>query len=368
VSKLPIPPNEKARLQALDSYNVLNTLSEAEYDRITELASIICETPISLISLVDEKRQWFKSKVGLDVTETSRDLAFCQHAIMDTARFDVEDASLDERFRDNDLVTGDPNIRFYSGQPLIDPNGYALGTICVIDRKPRVLNDTQKRALKILADETIALIVERRQKHELQYFEKLFEVSNDLICIAGTDGYFKKINGAFTRVLGWSEEYILNTSSFDFVHPDDHELTQRELGKISAGEPGISFLQRIRTKSGSYRTIQWSGVPEGLTGNIFGVGRDITEEQIKEQQLAVSESKLRAFFDNSQGFMCTHDLEGKFLSVNNAGAAVLGYTRDEIMQMTLFDIVPPERRPFMEAYLEKMQIDGRASGPMSTLA
>ena len=205
VSNYPIPHNEKERRKALDSYDLLNTLSEAEYDRLTELASIICEVPIALISLVDEKRQWFKSKVGLDVNETSRDLAFCQYAIMGTERFDVYDAALDDRFKENDLVTGDPNIRFYSGQPLIDPDCFALGTICVIDRKPRVLTDAQKRALEILAREAISLITERKQKHDLQYFEKLFQFSNDLICIAGTDGFFKKVNGAFSKILGWDE-------------------------------------------------------------------------------------------------------------------------------------------------------------------
>jgi PAS domain S-box-containing protein len=367
VSNYPIPHNEKQRLKALDSYNLLNSLSEAEYDRLTELASIICKVPIALISLIDEKRQWFKSKVGLAINETSRDLAFCQYAIMGAERFDVNDALLDDRFKDNDLVTGDPHIRFYSGQPLIDPDGFALGTICVIDRKPRVLTDAQKRALQILAQEAISLITERKQKHDLQYFEKLFQFSNDLICIAGTDGFFKKINGAFSKILGWDEDYILNTSSFEFVHPDDHELTKTELGKMASGVPEISFLQRIRTKSGGYRTIDWSGTPEGTTGNIFGVGRDITEEKNKEEQLAISEGKLRDFFDNSQGFMCTHDMGGKFLSINNSGADVLGYTKEEILEMSLFDIVPQARHPYIYEYLQTIRINGKASGQMTTL-
>jgi PAS domain S-box-containing protein len=367
VNKYPIPKNEKQRLEALDSYNVLNSLSEAEYDRLTKLASIICEAPIALISLVDETRQWFKSKVGLDVSETSRDLAFCQYAIMGAERFDIPDTALDERFHDNELVTGNPHIRFYSGQPLIDPEGFALGTICVIDRKPRTLTDTQKMALEILAEETIALIVARKQRRDLQYFEKLFQFSNDLICIAGADGYFKKINGAFSKILGWDDDFILNTLSFDFVHPDDHELTKTELAKMVAGMPEISFLQRIRTKEGAYRTIQWSGTPDETTGHIFGVGRDITEDREKELQLAAGEAKLRACFDNSQGFMCTHDLFGNFLSVNNAGAAELGYSREEVLNMSLFDIVLPERHPYIVDYLEKIKRTGKASGSMATL-
>ena len=367
LSKYPVPVNEKERLLALENYGILNSLSEDEYDRITELASLICDVPISLVSLVDEKRQWFKSKVGLKVNETSRDLAFCQYAIMGTERFDVEDAMLDERFKENALVTGDPNIRFYSGQPLIDPNGYALGTLCVIDSKPRVLSPKQQRALKILADEVMALITERRQKEEFRYFEKLFQFSNDLICIVGTDGYFKKINSAFSKILGWNEEYILNTSCYEFVHPDDHEITRTELRKVGSGVQDTTFLQRLLTKNGEYRTIQWMGTPESITGNIFGIGRDITEEREKEQQLAVNERKLRAFFENSQGFMCTHDLEGNFISVNNASVYVLGYSIEEMLHMSLYDIVPESRHTFIKAYLEKIKETGKASGQMATL-
>ncbi|MBE9661354.1 PAS domain S-box protein [Mucilaginibacter myungsuensis] len=344
----------------------MDSLTEAEYDRITELASIICDVPITLISLIDEKRQWFKSKVGLDVSETPRDIAFCQHAIMGNERFVVEDATKDDRFKNNPLVTGAPDIRFYSGQPLIDPNGYALGTLCVIDRKPRVLTDKQNRALELLAKEAIALIVERRQKEEMQYFDKLFQTSNDLICIAGSDGYFKKINHAFTRVLGWSEEYILNTNSLEFVHPDDREHTRIELEKLSRGIVEVSVDQRLRTKDGDYRTIQWAGIPEGDTGNVFAVGRDITEEKAREQQLSVSEQKLRAFFENSQGFMCTHDLRGNFISVNMAGTGILGYTPEEIVQMSLYDIVPKQRHEFVDAYLKEVKAKGRSSGQMLT--
>ena len=150
-STLPIPANEKERLKALHGYEILNSLTEFEFDRITELASIICNVPISLVSLVDENRQWFKSAVGLDVKETPRELAFCQYAIMDDVLFEVNDAAADDRFKDNELVTGDPNIRFYAGFPLVDPNGYGLGTLCVIDRIPRTLNKKQKRALELLA-------------------------------------------------------------------------------------------------------------------------------------------------------------------------------------------------------------------------
>ena len=363
----PLPPNETERLRALRNYEILDTAYEAQFDRITELASLVCDVPISLVSLIDEDRQWFKSSVGLEAKETSRNLAFCAHTIMGGTLFEVNDATADERFRDNALVTGDPNIRFYAGYPLIDPHGFALGSLCVIDRNPKVLNAKQKRILQLLAKEVTALIVERRLKEELRTFEKLFELSNDLIFVGGLDGYFKKINPAFTRLLGWDREYLLNTPSFEFYHPDDIGNTKKELEKLSAGEGTVNFLQRFKTKDGDYKTIQWTTTPEPGTGNIFGIGRDVSDIKLKEQQLAVSEQKLRVFFENSQGLMCTHGLDGKFLSVNSAGAAILGYTLKEIMKLGLFDIVPATRHYLLKNYLAEIKTTGKAKGQMVTL-
>src|ERR1700761_6295994 len=132
VANLPVPLNETERLKALDSYNILDSLDEKEYDRITELAAIICDVPIALVSFIDEERQWYKSSIGLDVKEVPREHTFCQYAIMDTKPLEVEDATKDERFWGNEMVTGDAHIRFYASFPLIDDAGYVLGTLCVI--------------------------------------------------------------------------------------------------------------------------------------------------------------------------------------------------------------------------------------------
>ncbi len=268
-----IPPNERERLRALESYEILNSLREDEFDRITELATLLCGTPISLITLLDEKRQWFKSKVGVDIDETPRELAFCQYTIMQNELFEVEDATQDERFKDNEFVTGPPDIRFYAGFPLTDASGYNLGTICVIDRKPRNLTASQKKALALLAKEVIALIRERRQKQELQHFESLFKLSPDLICIAGLDGYFRKINPAFQQLLGIDKQQLLNTSFYDFVHPDDLPAAIREIAHIEAGKQVLNFVARIRSASLGYRSIAWAASPEKGTGNLFAVGR-----------------------------------------------------------------------------------------------
>ena len=149
--KIAEPKNELKRRESLASYAILDTDPEPSFDDLTHLASFICKTPIALIALVDEHRQWFKSRVGLSAEETSRDIAFCSHAILQSEMFVVPDATQDARFRDNPLVGGDPHIRFYAGVPLINEEGFALGTLCVIDKQPRTLTDAETAALKALS-------------------------------------------------------------------------------------------------------------------------------------------------------------------------------------------------------------------------
>jgi len=165
--KAPVPGTEKKRLKVLWQYEVLDTVPEEVFDDLTELAARICEAPIALITLVDEKRQWFKSKVGITVKETSRDISFCGHAINQADLFIVPDATLDKRFSHNPLVSAEPKIRFYAGAPLVTPDGHALGTLCVIDKVPRELTTDQRQALRVLARHVMTQLELRRHSNEL---------------------------------------------------------------------------------------------------------------------------------------------------------------------------------------------------------
>ena len=160
--------NETHRLNTLRLYRILDTASEKAFDDLTHLASTICGTPISLVSVVDEKRQWSKSHKGLAATETPRDQAFCAHAIQHDEIMVVEDTHQDKRFYKNPLVTEDPKIRFYAGAPLQVANGARLGTLCVIDRVPRTLSDTQMVALKTLRDAVVTQLELRRAVNDLK--------------------------------------------------------------------------------------------------------------------------------------------------------------------------------------------------------
>ncbi len=170
---------ENDRLKSLKSYSIIDTLPEIDYDNITTIAAGICDTPISLITLVDKDRQWFKSHHGLNVSETPRDFAFCAHAINNPdALFEIHDSRKDERFHDNPLVTGDPNVIFYAGAPLTGEDGLPLGTLCVIDNKPKYLSESQKTSLKSLSNQVTRLLELRKNKIELEESVKTIQQTN----------------------------------------------------------------------------------------------------------------------------------------------------------------------------------------------
>ncbi|MCE2495690.1 MAG: GAF domain-containing protein [Flavobacteriales bacterium] len=181
MNKPPIPVNEIERLDSIERLAIMDTSPEQEYDDIVQLASLLAGTPISLISLVDADRQWFKAKVGVDESETDRDIAFCAHAILSSGPMIIENLMEDRRFVDNPLVLNDPNVRFYAGFPLITSEGHALGTLCVLDREPRALIETQIFGLKTLADQVLRNFELRRSAIEIRKNAELIGKQRDVL-------------------------------------------------------------------------------------------------------------------------------------------------------------------------------------------
>ena len=212
--KAPIPDNEAQRLAALKEYRILDTAAERPYDDITTLAAYLCRVPIAMISLVDESRQWFKSKLGLNEQETPRDVAFCAHAILQTEPLIVRDALKDMRFADSALVTRSPHIRFYAGFPLSSPEGFALGTLCAIDRKPRQLSAEQKAAMQALARQVMALLELRRVSARMAEVLDKVKTLHGLLPICAWCKRIRDDHGYWKQV----EAYVHEHTGADFTH------------------------------------------------------------------------------------------------------------------------------------------------------
>ena len=227
--KAPIPDNEAERLAALREYRILDTAAEKTYDDITALAAYLCNVPIAMISLVDESRQWFKSKLGLNECETPRDVAFCAHAILQTEPLIVRDALKDMRFSDSALVTRSPHIRFYAGFPLASPEGCAVGSLCAIDRRPRQLTAEQKGAMQALARQVMALLELRRVSAQMAEALEKVKTLQGLLPICAWCKRIRDDKGYWNQV----EAYIHTHTGTDFTHgicPDCYEKQRPKKG------------------------------------------------------------------------------------------------------------------------------------------
>ncbi len=355
MSKLnfPIPANEKQRLEILKQYNILDTLPEKQFDDLTKLASIICETPITLISLIDKDRQWFKSKIGLDVAETEREASFCQYAIMDDQIFEVENSLLDERFVNNPLVTGDPNIRFYAGAPLKTKDGFNIGTLCAIDTKPKKLTDSQKLALQILANEVVANLELRKERNIIesekrmaidsnQLLNAFLENSPSIITIKDIHGSYLYANSSALAAFGKSAEDVLGRNAFSIF---SKEIAEKIL------DDDLDIIRQRHTVINEYTLVE--GVREKhfvrhmfpLINNknlVYGVGsisNDVTESKRLEKEIKLSNDRFTSLFYNSPiSIIITDAYTSEFIMVNNTFLQTFGYTQEEIIGKKVDDI------------------------------
>jgi GAF domain-containing protein len=205
--KVPRPTQEAERLAALRQYNILDTPAEQAYDDITALAAYICDAPIAIVNLVDGERQWFKSTVGFDLSETSREVAFCAYTVLDRETMVVNDALADERFANNEFVTCVPGIRFYAGVPLVTPTGFSIGTLCVVDHRPRELTEFQQKTLEALARQAVAQLELRRVSSQLAEALDHIKLMEGLIPICSYCKGIRNDHGYWSTVETFIEEY-----------------------------------------------------------------------------------------------------------------------------------------------------------------
>ena len=369
----PTPADEPARLRALADYDILDTPPETAFDDLARLAALVCATPIALVSFVDASRQWSKARVGHDVPETPRALAFCAHAVAGHGLLEVPDARQDPRFADNPLVTADPPIRFYAGAPLATAGGHALGTLCVIDREPRRLTAPQRTELATLARQVMTQLELRRQNRRLQeiiaesrqtaralrveraYLERLFESAPEAIVVLDAEDRVVRANPEFTRMFGYAHDECVGRPINALIVPprlrdEGWSLTRQ----VAAGNQVATETVRHR-KDGSPVHVSILGTPVALDGGqvgVYGIYRDVTERRRSEEALRASEAFARAVMDHMLEGLVIVDEANVIISVNRATEGTYGYRRDELLGQHLGMLLPGPMAD-MDAFLRE---------------
>jgi len=354
--QLPLPENETSRLGALWSYRVLDTSPDERFDDLARLATYVCGTPIGLLGFIDADRQWFKSRIGWDVSELPREVSFCTHTILQTDLVIVSDTLNDKRFTRSHLVT-QAGVRFYAGAPLLTPEGYALGTLSVMDYVPRALTQDQTRILCALARQVMAHLEDQRDlrsnpgREACERYRRFFESSVVGFYRTTLDGQVLDCNPAFVRIMGYaSREELLACHALEFYFsPSERQdfLEQcRSLGSLT------NFASRLRRKDGSSVWVLENVEPvlaqDGAPAMIEGTLVDISQQKFAEaahnqvqQALEDSETRYRRLFETAKDGILILDFKtGQIADVNPFLIEMLGYTHGEFVGKKLWEIGP----------------------------
>lgn len=329
----PPPTNETERLKALADYQLLDTPEESAYDAFTQLAREITGSSISTISLVDEHRQWFKSRSGLGVRETSRDVAFCSHVVATGMDVIVPDATQDERFADNPLVAGDPNIRFYAGVPLTTPQGYAIGTLCVMDERPHEITPDQLKALRALAMALMNVLEGRRR------FLTLFDSAHiDVFTIDPQDATILFASRGACARLGYSIGELVGMPVFDIMPGVDAHAVRELIVRGRRNEEIVREAELLRRDGTSYPVeLRIDITSENGEERVLVIAFDLTQRKAQQREIALLLGAINVAgdvilvytVDEANGLTLTY--------VNGAFSLQTGYTRDEAIGRALED-------------------------------
>ena len=357
-----IPVTEAERLEALKALHLVDTPPEIALDEITTLASQICGVPISLISIIDENRQWFKSKVGLEIQETSRDISFCAHAVYDSKTLIIEDALLDERFQKNPVVTGAPNIRFYAGAPLTLSSGHSIGALCVIDRVPRKLTAQQIAALEILSRQVVLNFEKNKLARELiiqkNFFSSIVKVLPELISYVDSQCNPIFRNEAFLKWFPITTSDLHKVSLEQIFGSENLSHMKPYMDQVLQGKPQ-DFEIKIKVgppTSPTEKIIRATYLPDldtdGTVRGFFSVISDITEVRANEkkaiyqtqiletafQESRINEQIFRSYFENAAIGMIKLDSNLNFLDANPAYLKMIEFNLAELKNKNLVDV------------------------------
>lgn len=393
--------HEADLLAKLHSLNLLDTPADPAFDHITQFAARILRVPIALVSLIDADRQCFKSSVGIEARETPRTMAFCAHTILETEPMIIQDATLDDRFSNNPLVTGSPHIRFYAGVPICTLESFAIGTLCIIDVKPRILSHEERETLIDLAA-LVSREIQQKEKlilsqHHLintaaemdARFQVMFERAAVGIALVAPDGGWLRVNATLCNIIGYSHEELSRLTFQDITHPDDLTKDLHHLQRLVAGEiDSYQMEKRYKHKDGSIiwvslsvtKQIKLNGeldyfvsIIENIQArkeaesSLAALRRDLehkveertmelrkTNEMLSfsmkqqvlfEEKLLRRESELSAVLENANDAYVCIDHAGVVSAWNRCAQETFGWTSEEAIGQRIDElIIPPEMR------------------------
>lgn len=355
------PAAEAERLRALRDLAVLDTDAEQDFDDLAFIAARVAGAPLALVSLVDEHRQWFKARIGVAVAETPRDLGFCTHTIAASGVFVVHDSTTDPRFAHHPMVLGPPFVRSYAGAPLETRDGHRIGTLCVLDQRPRRFSAAQVAGLEALARQVMRQLELRQLSRALRsandeltaasarlhavssQLDAFFTTSLELLGLGGIDGYFRLLNPAWTQTLGWPLDQLYARPWFDLVHPEDAPSARAMWRRGVPSSAGVRVTNRCRHRDGTYRWLAWSINLAGTT--VVTAARDVTLERGLRESLRATVQLQRAILDATRYAIIQAGPDGVIHTFNRGAEALLGYrARDVVGVATASSLRLPDER------------------------
>ena len=343
---------EARRLAVLRSYGILDTPDEEAYDRFTRLAARLFDVSMVTISLIDENRQWFKSRVGLSICGSARDISFCTHVVDIKEPLIVPDTHADARFANNPFVTEEPHVRFYAGVPLRAPEGVILGTFCLLDDKPREFSNADLTHLNDIA----AMVMEKMKlRHKEQLYRSLVEDGSEMVVIFNESYGVIYQSPAVERLLGYPAHEFRELKIIDLVHPDDRSDVAARYEQMLEEKCDVPLqLYRFRHKDGSWRFVECYAryqMDDPEIGGIVFIVRDVTERVEMERQLNQAETRVEANFQQSSLGMAMIALDGKFLRINDKFAELSGIEIARLSEYGYQDLMHSDE---VEASIQKM--------------
>ena len=356
-----LPDNEILRLQALHDLAILDTPREQSFDDIAQVAMHLCDVPIAVVSLVDTDRQWFKSCIGLDGSETPRGVAFCAHAILAPSDIlIVEDATKDRRFSDNPLVTGAPYIRFYAGVPLVTEDHMALGTLCVVDYKPRVLSSAQLNSLRALSRQVMQLLKLKSINKSIQEYSSRVKGSEDLLrsLLSNFPGAAYRRENNLSRTMHYLSDAVEQLTGYppttfmregalsfnDLTHPNDLDRVHATVQAALARKHSFDLEYRIKRTDGQWRSVQEIGRgvfdAKGDLQFIDGFIWDIQARIDSVYEKRVMTNKLSQLFEMAPIGIIQVKESGTVLDANPEFRKMIGYSKAELSTLNILDFMP----------------------------